>query len=129
LSFHSVAVVLTLEQPKQIRINIHKRNNIKHSTNNTKHSKYKYTHYQNTHTLQNISARQPQTLSSRWPHWDGNTTVRTTERNKGREKNFVIWSHTHTHTHTFWNSGNMKFVSPRHTTFNNKAARLYKILH
>jgi hypothetical protein len=22
----------------------------KHSTNNTKHSKYKYTHYQNTHT-------------------------------------------------------------------------------
>ena len=25
----------------------------KHSTKNTKHSKYKYTHYQNTHTLQN----------------------------------------------------------------------------
>ena len=25
----------------------------KHSTNNTKHSKYKYTYYQNTHTLQN----------------------------------------------------------------------------
>ena len=23
----------------------------KHSTNNTKHSKYKYTYYQNTHTL------------------------------------------------------------------------------
>jgi hypothetical protein len=29
---------------KQIRINIHK-------INNTKHSKYKYTHQQNTHTL------------------------------------------------------------------------------
>ena len=24
----------------------------KHSTNNTKHSKYKYTYYQNIHTLQ-----------------------------------------------------------------------------
>jgi len=31
----------------------------KHSTNNTEHSKYKYTYYQNTHTLQNKS-KQPQ---------------------------------------------------------------------
>jgi hypothetical protein len=46
LSFHSVAVVLTLEKAKQIRINIHK-------GNNTKHIKHKYTYYQNTHTLQN----------------------------------------------------------------------------
>jgi hypothetical protein len=52
-----VAVVLTLVQTKQMRINVHKRNNTKHSTNNTKHStnnkkhsKYKYTYYQNTHT-------------------------------------------------------------------------------
>jgi hypothetical protein len=44
LSRNSVAVVLTLVQTKQIRINIHNRN----STNNTKHSKYKYTYYQNT---------------------------------------------------------------------------------
>jgi len=29
----------------------------KHSTNNTKHSKYKYTHYQNTHTKDTIYAR------------------------------------------------------------------------
>ena len=29
LSFHSMAVVLTLVQTKQIRINIHKRNNTK----------------------------------------------------------------------------------------------------
>jgi len=43
LSFHSVAVVLTLVQTKQI-INIHKRDNTKHSTNNTKDSKYKYTY-------------------------------------------------------------------------------------
>ena len=41
LSFHSVAVVLTLVQTKQI---IHINETIqKHSTNNTKHSKYKYT--------------------------------------------------------------------------------------
>jgi len=31
----------------------------KHSTNDTKHSKYKYTYYQNTHTLQN-KLKQPQ---------------------------------------------------------------------
>jgi len=49
-----VAVVFALVQTKQIRINIHKRNNTqKHSTNSTKHSKYKYTYYQNTHTLKN----------------------------------------------------------------------------
>ena len=49
LRFHSVVVVLTLVQIKQIRKYI---NEIiqKHSTNNTKHSKYKYTFYQNTHT-------------------------------------------------------------------------------
>jgi hypothetical protein len=44
-----VANVLTLVRTKQIRINIHKGNNKKHSTNNKKHSKYKYTYYQNTH--------------------------------------------------------------------------------
>ena len=49
-----MAIVLTLVQIKQIRINIHKRNNTKkHSTNNTKHSINKYTYYQKTHTLQN----------------------------------------------------------------------------
>ena len=53
MSCHSVAVVLTLIQTKQIRINIHKRNNIKNSTNNTKHDKYKNTYYQNIHILQN----------------------------------------------------------------------------
>ena len=40
LSFHSVAVVLTLVQAKQI-INVHKQNNTKHSTSNTKENKYK----------------------------------------------------------------------------------------
>jgi hypothetical protein len=51
LSFDSVAVVLTLVQTKQIRINIRKQDNTKHSTNNKKHSKYKYTYYQNNHTI------------------------------------------------------------------------------
>jgi hypothetical protein len=46
-----VAVVFTVVQTKEIRINIHKQNNTKHSTNNTKHSKCKYTYYQNTHTV------------------------------------------------------------------------------
>jgi uncharacterized membrane protein required for colicin V production len=44
LSFHSVAVFLTVVQTKQIRINIHKRNNKKHSKN-------KHTYYQNVHTI------------------------------------------------------------------------------
>jgi hypothetical protein len=50
-----VAVVLTLVQTKQIRINIHKRNNTKNTvqTMQNKVNKYKYTYYQNTHTLQN----------------------------------------------------------------------------
>jgi len=80
LSCHSVAVVLTLVQSKQIGINIHKRNNKKHSTNNTKHSKYRShitktpTHYKthtythphitkptltHTHTLQNPHLHTP----------------------------------------------------------------------
>jgi hypothetical protein len=31
----------------------------KHSTNNTKHSKYKYTYYQNTHTLKTHTYTHP----------------------------------------------------------------------
>ena len=47
-----MAAVLTLVQTKQIRINIHKRNNTKnHATNKTKHSKYKYTFYQKKRIL------------------------------------------------------------------------------
>ena len=45
-----MAVVLTLVQTKQIRINIRKRN----STNNTKHSKYNHTHLQNTYTYTHL---------------------------------------------------------------------------
>ena len=51
LCFHSVAVVLILVQTKQVRINIHKRNNTKHSTNYKKCSICKYTYYHNTHTF------------------------------------------------------------------------------
>ena len=50
LSFHTVAVVLTLVQTKQI---IYINDTIQqHSTNSTKQSKYKYTYYQTTHTQQ-----------------------------------------------------------------------------
>jgi hypothetical protein len=71
-SFHSVAAVLTLVQTKRIRISTHKPNNKKNSKNNTKHNKYKYTYYQNTHTLvktyKNILNHEFQlNLQDRWP--------------------------------------------------------------
>ena len=37
----------------------------KRSTNNTKHSKYKYTYYQNTHTLQRPTHTQTHTLQNK----------------------------------------------------------------
>jgi hypothetical protein len=72
MSFHSVAVVLTIVETKETRINIHQRNNKKHSTISTKHttrsyitktstqlSKHPHIHphitkptYTHTHTLQ-----------------------------------------------------------------------------
>jgi len=57
-----VAVVFTLVQTKQIRINIWYINETiqKHSTTNTKHSKYKYTYYQNTHITKHIKLKQTQ---------------------------------------------------------------------
>ena len=61
-------------QTKQIRINIHKRNNYKkHGTSYTKHSKYKYTHYKNTHTIVRTS---PHTRT----HTLRNITIRNTEQ-------------------------------------------------
>ena len=45
-----MAVVLTLAQTKQIRINYIKETIQIQSTNNKKTIKYKYTYYQNTHT-------------------------------------------------------------------------------
>ena len=46
-----MAVVLTLVQTKQIRININKRNNTKTQYKQYKYNKYKYTYYQHTHTI------------------------------------------------------------------------------
>ena len=60
VSCHSVAVVLTPVQTKQIRIHIHETIQ-KHSTNNRKHSKYKYTYCQNTYTI----AKTPHTLENK----------------------------------------------------------------
>ena len=55
-----MAVVLTLVQAKQIRININKWNNIKTEYKQyKKNSKYKYTYYQNTHTLRNPHIHTP----------------------------------------------------------------------
>ena len=46
-----MAVFLTPVQTKETRINIHKRNNNKTQYKQDKHSKYKYTYYQNCHTI------------------------------------------------------------------------------
>jgi len=54
----------------------------KHSTDNTKHSKYKYTHYQNTHTLQKPHAH-PLSLSLSPTYYK---------------------THTYTHIHTLQNT-------------------------
>jgi len=49
LSCHSVAVVLTLVQTKQIRINIPRRNNTKNTVNTSLYITRRVTHYK-THT-------------------------------------------------------------------------------
>jgi hypothetical protein len=49
LSFHSVAIVLTQVQTKQIRINIHKRNNTK-TVQTVQNTTYTSTHITNTPT-------------------------------------------------------------------------------
>ena len=50
LSFRSVAVVLTLVHTKQIRINIHKRNNTKHTVQTTQNTVNTSTHITKTRT-------------------------------------------------------------------------------
>ena len=96
MSCHSVAVVLTIVQTKQIRINIHKRNNTKTvqttqnkintSTHVTKTPIYYKNHtYTHTHTLQNQHIHTPthyKTHTYTHPH---------------------ITKPTHTHTHTLQN--------------------------
>jgi hypothetical protein len=65
LSIHSVAVVFTLVQTKQIRINIHKRNNTKNTIQTIQNTVHTSTHITktptltHTHTLQN-KLKQPQ---------------------------------------------------------------------
>ena len=51
LSFHSVAVVLTPVQKKQIKINIHKPNNTKTQYKQYKTQSIQMHNYQNTHTI------------------------------------------------------------------------------
>jgi hypothetical protein len=94
-SFHSVAVFLALVQKKQIRINKQtKQYKKKNSTNNAKHRKYKYTYYQNTHTIVKTPTYY-KTHTYTHPH-------------------FTKPTHTHNHTlekkfkqpHTNWNNHN-----------------------
>ena len=60
LSCHPVAVVLTLVQTKQIRINIHKRNNTKNTVQRAQNTVNTSTRVTKTpHTLQN-KLTQPQ---------------------------------------------------------------------
>jgi alpha-N-acetylglucosamine transferase len=65
LSCHSVAVVLTLVQTKQIRINIHKQNNTKNTVKTIQNAVHTRIHitkiptHTHTHTLQN-KLKQPQ---------------------------------------------------------------------
>ena len=83
-----MAVVLTLVQTKQTRINKHKRNK-KRSTNNTKHSKCKYTYYQNTHTYTHPHITKPTHTHITKPTHTHTYTLQN--------------PHTHTHTHTVQN--------------------------
>ena len=84
-SFHSVAAVLTLVQTKQIRINIHKRNNTKHI---------------NTSTL----ITQTSTQLSKHPHITKPTHTHThTLQNPHIYTHPHITKPTHTHTHTLQN--------------------------
>ena len=82
LSFHPVAVELTLVQTQQIRINMHKRNSTKTRYKQYKTSKYKYTYYHNTHAV----VKTP-------PH-----TLTHTLQNKLKQPQYKI--------HTKWNSHN-----------------------
>ena len=50
LSCHSVAVVLSLVQTKQMRINIHKRNNTKNTVQTTQNTVNTSTHFTKTTT-------------------------------------------------------------------------------
>ena len=86
LSCHSVAVVFTLVRTKQIRINIHKRNNTK-----TQYKPYKTQYIQvYTHTLQN-------------PHIHTPTHYKITHTHTDTLQNPHIQTPTHYKTHTLQN--------------------------
>jgi len=83
------------------KINMHKRNNTKNSTNNKKHGKYKYTYYQNMHTLENPHTYTPthyKTHIYTHPH-----ITKPTYTHTHTLQNPHIHTHTHTHTNTLQN--------------------------
>jgi len=94
-----VAVVLTPVQTKQIRINIHKRNNTRtqyktqYKQHKTQYKQYKYTCYQNTPTLQSPHIHTPthyKTHTYTHPHIRKPTHTHT---------HTLQYPHTHTPTH------------------------------
>jgi hypothetical protein len=92
-----VEVVLTLVQTKQIRINIHKRNNAKNTVKTIQNTLNTITH-QNTHTLQNPHIHTPthyKTHTYTHPH---------------------ITKPTHTHTRTLQN----KLKQPQYKIYRNE---------
>ena len=87
-----MAAVLTLVHKKQLRVNIHKRND-------KKHSKYKYTYYQKTHTLQNPHIHTP-THYKTHTYTHPNITKPTHTHNQTLQ-NPHIHTPTHYKTHTY----------------------------
>ena len=111
LSCHSVAVVLTLVQTKQIRINIHKRNNTKHTANNTK---TQYKQYKNTvQTIQKHST---------------NNTKHSTNNTKTRYKQYkntvqAIQKHSTNNTKHSTNNTKHSTNNTKHSTNNTKHSK------
>ena len=115
MSCHSVAVVLTLVQTKQIRINIHKRNNTKNTVNtiqntgnSSTHITKKHTHYK-THIYTHPHITKPtythtHTDTVQNPHIHTPTRTHThTLRNPQIHTHTHITKPTHTLTHTLQN--------------------------
>jgi len=90
-----VAVVLTLVQTKQIRINIHR-------PNNTKHSKYKYTYYQNTQPIVKTPTHY-KTHTYTHPH-----ITKPTHTHTHIHTHTYTHIHTHTYTHTYTHTHTMR---------------------
>jgi hypothetical protein len=97
LSFHSVAEVLTLVTNKKKYAQTKQYKNIVQTVQ--KHSKYKYTYYQNTHTLQNPHIHTPtQYKTHTYTHQH---ITKPTHTHTNTLQNPHIHTPTHYKTHTY----------------------------